>query len=111
MSSLNQFRAAIERALPSLSIKKIRHDRLRQIITITFNELWFSISRVESIIKEYKPAGIYLVIKKDFIKSIKFYPETSAQRTIHWFMYGRRFLSPPKHFNCKCSLVILEAKK
>lgn len=111
MSSLNQFRESVETALPSLSVKKIHCDHVKQIITITFNEIWFSIINAESVIKEYKPAGILIVVKKDIVKLININPETVAQNTVHWFMYGRKFLSPPKHFNCKCSSIILESKE
>lgn len=29
-------------------------------------------------------------------------PVTVAQRTIYWFLHGRRYSPFPTHFNCRC---------
>ena len=30
---------------------------------------------------------------------------TNAEKTIYWFMYGKRCDLPPEHWNCRCQVV------
>jgi len=48
----------------------------------------------------------------DLVKwRMMFRPITKAEETINWFLYGKKYGSPPKHFNCRCEHIILESKE
>lgn len=33
---------------------------------------------------------------------------TKAERTVYWFLYGKRFSSYPEHPNCRCAVVDMD---
>jgi len=40
-----------------------------------------------------------------------FSPNTRAEKTIYWFLYGRKYSPYPQHLNCRCqSNIILQSK-
>jgi hypothetical protein len=42
-------------------------------------------------------------MNKELRFSIIFNPITKAEKTIYWFLHGRRYSSVPNHPNCRCS--------
>jgi len=53
--------------------------------------------------------GVDFAKRSDNVKyAMMFKPETRAEETINWFLYGKKYGSPPKHFNCRCQAVDLK---
>ena len=105
---ISKFGWGYVQSIPKITIYKAASDILnlrRNLLPETIRYM----ASVDDIALGIKPIGIDFSKRSDNVKhEIKYDPSTNAQRTIHWFMYGRRFLAPPKHWNCKCSLIILE---
>ena len=45
----------------------------------------------------------------DISYRVKF-PETKAEITIFWFLFGQYPYMPPKHLNCRCKTVSIQSK-
>jgi len=36
------------------------------------------------------------------------FPITAATQTVYWFLHGKKYSSPPKHFNCRRQAIDLK---